>query len=601
MKTFAVLVVAVCVVSACGDDSGSAADASTACSFWTDADDIAEPAIYTPRWAFEPWISKDISDAQDTRDFVAGFFDRDIPVGAVVIDSPWESHYNTFVPSSSRYPGFEDLVDELHAQDIRVVMWMTQMVNESSVDFEPGGDMYEGPSPNYAEGDECGFFVNESDGYLWWKGVGAGVDFFNQDAVAWWRRQQDHVLDMGIDGWKLDFGDQYIPPPTVYTAAGPVDHQDYSEAYYREMLSYGVHRRGSEFVTMVRPYDESYGFPGRFYARPEHAPVGWVGDNRRDWFGLIDALDHMFRSADEGYVVIGSDVGGYLDFNDIDRTETFPFDTLVFARWTAVGALTPFFQLHGRANITPWTVPDNVDLTVELYRYWSILHSELVPFWYSLAQGAYAGGAPLMRTIGELDDWADDWRFQIGEAFLVAPIFDDTGVRDVALPAGARWYDWWQPQADAFDGGTTIADYDATDRRRVPLFIREGAIIPAKVWNDVTGLGTVAHADLLTVAVYPGSTASTFSLHDEDDAITTIDATATSVTISRTVRGTVLKVRADVMPVSVSVDGSPASEHATRGEFDAAASGWLADPTNRAIWIKLPMSTDTTAVAWTVP
>lgn len=42
----------------------------------------------TPLWAFEPWISKDISTADDTRAFVKGFKDRGIPVGVVVLDSP---------------------------------------------------------------------------------------------------------------------------------------------------------------------------------------------------------------------------------------------------------------------------------------------------------------------------------------------------------------------------------------------------------------------------------------------------------------------------------------------------------------------------------
>ena len=51
---------------------------------------LAEPVRYTPRWAFTPWISKDLSDGPDTYAFVDGFKSRDIPVGVVVIDSlPW--------------------------------------------------------------------------------------------------------------------------------------------------------------------------------------------------------------------------------------------------------------------------------------------------------------------------------------------------------------------------------------------------------------------------------------------------------------------------------------------------------------------------------
>ena len=57
-------------------------------------------------------------------------------------------------------------------------------------------------------------------------------------------------------------------------------------------------------MTMVRAYDASYQFAGRFFARKEHAPVAWMGDNRRDYVGLADALDQMFVSARAGYTVL---------------------------------------------------------------------------------------------------------------------------------------------------------------------------------------------------------------------------------------------------------------------------------------------------------
>jgi len=108
----------------------------------TAADRAAPPARHTPRWAFEPWISKDISDTDDTYAFVDGFAQRDIPVGVVVLDSPWETHYNTFVPNPTRYHDFDQLVADLHGRDMRIVLWITQMVNNYGMDFEVGGDTF---------------------------------------------------------------------------------------------------------------------------------------------------------------------------------------------------------------------------------------------------------------------------------------------------------------------------------------------------------------------------------------------------------------------------------------------------------------------------
>lgn len=433
------------------------------------------------------------------------------------------------------------------------------------------------------------------------------MDFFNPRARAWWHGQQNALLDMGINGWKLDFGESYIRTHTVETYDGEKSHQAYSEEYYRDYYAYGALRRGGtdEFVTMARPWDESYDFEGRFFARPEHVPVAWVGDQRRDWFGLSDALDHIFRSASAGYVVVGSDIGGYLDFDDKDPLGAkIPFDIEAFERWVAMGAMTPFMQLHGRTNLTPWSVPgcegSCVDDVVERYRYWSKLHSALVPFFYSLAQEAYAHDGPMIVPQGEQGSWAGDYRFMLGEAFLVAPILDASGVRDVVLPAGANFYDWWDPAADALPGGSTLVDYDATDRARIPLFVRAGAIVPMHVGDATNSLGTVASAGALTVLVYPDSATSSFLLHDADDQVTEIEAQRTAsgarVVLSRSLASTILRIRADAVPSDVRVGGESATEHADRVAFDGAAAGWLSDAENRWVWVKLGPASDVVQV-----
>lgn len=550
------------------------------CAYHTPADSPPEPRRHTPRWAFKPWISKDISTRDDTFAFVGGFQDRDIPVGVVVLDSPWETHYNTFEPSPTRYPDFGGMVTDLRARGVRTVLWITPQVNQTGIDLEAGGDLYRGPAPNLAEGQRCGFFVNDGALHLWWKGQGAAVDFLNPHARGWWHRQQDALLDLGVAGWKLDFGDQYVRTDPVLTAAGPVPHQTWSEAYYRDFLAYAAARNGvEEFVTMVRPWDESYEHAGRFFARPEHAPVGWVGDNRRDWVGLIDALDHIFRSAQAGYVVVGADLGGYLDRDDQALSEQVPYSRETFFRWTAQAALTPFMQLHGRANLTPWTLPDGgEEESVRIYRFWSWLHTSLIPFWYSLAEAAYAGGEPIIRPIGDgPEQWANDWRYLLGDALLVAPLLADGGIRDVILPAGERWYDWWRPLEPALDGGQTLRGYAVNDPGRIPLFVREGAIIPLDVVNDVNGLGDAESAGKLTVLAWPGRL-STFRLVDEDDQPTEIATQViegrAEIRLSRVLRPTLLRVRT-LTAVGVRLNGA---DHAA----------WRRDPAAGVVVVEVP-------------
>jgi alpha-glucosidase (family GH31 glycosyl hydrolase) len=262
-----------------------------------------------------------------------------------------------------------------------------------------------------------------------------------------------------------------------------------------------------------------------------------------------------------------------------------------------MSAFMPFFQLHGRANITPWTVPDHVDETVALYRYYAHLHHELVPFFYSLTRRGDAGGPTVIRPIGGEADWPDDWRFQVGEAFLIAPVFSPAPTRTVELPAGAALWPWAGAQDGPLAGGTTKS-YDATQRGFIPAFLREGAIVPMHVDSDATGLGSKATATALTVLAVPSATTSSFELDDDDDAITTLTLGARAFTMSRALRSTYVRLWLVDTPTMVELDGTALTKVADRGALEAAPSGWFTTANGHEVWVKVPAKTSALALQW---
>ncbi len=563
---------------------------------------IPEPVLYTPRWAFLPWISKDISDRDDTYEFVDGFIDRDIPVGVVVLDSPWDTNYTEFIPNPNRYGDFPGMVEDMSERGVRIVLWTTQFINETSIDLESGGDIYDGPAANFPEADACNFCVNDNDIYFWWKGYGCGLDFFNEDALYWWNEQTRALIELGVAGWKLDFGDSYVRTDTVDTAIGNIPHQQYSEEYYRAMLAWGQSLVGREnFITMVRPYDKSYDFEGRFFARPEHAPVAWVGDNRRDWVGFIDAMDHIFRSAEAGYRVVGSDLGGYLDRDDANLLINVPENEQAFFTWTAVSALSPFMQLHGRANLTPWTFGSDPEATVANYRYWAKLHTELIPVMYSLANTTAEDAPALIDPVGEsLEEWDGDWSYVFSGAFYVAPPLDDTLLREVTLPEGDQWFDWWNPAAGPIEGGTIINAPLEPTPGMIPVYLRNGSLLPMVIEDDVTGLLAGTDATRTTL-LYAGDTNGAFTELLDDgttiDYATTIDGSDYTFSWNTTPRSVTIHAVIDSEPADVLINDAriaPADSIDALPTDDTPAWAW--DEDERLLIVRVPASETETIV-----
>jgi len=128
----------------------------------------------TPQWAFGVWMwEDDVNTAAAVMDLVTGCAEHDLPLSAVIIDSPWATAYNNFVWDEDRYPEPQQLIDELHARGIRVVFWMTCMVNLPDKQADARGSAED----LYATAKAKGYLANDGATVKWWKGEGAFVDY----------------------------------------------------------------------------------------------------------------------------------------------------------------------------------------------------------------------------------------------------------------------------------------------------------------------------------------------------------------------------------------------------------------------------------------
>ena len=89
----------------------------------------------TPAWAFKHIVWEDsLNTSVGARQIVDAYLQRDIPVGGIIIDSPWSTAYCDFNWDTDRYPDHRELCSYFKEKNVKVILWMTGAVNCTSVD-----------------------------------------------------------------------------------------------------------------------------------------------------------------------------------------------------------------------------------------------------------------------------------------------------------------------------------------------------------------------------------------------------------------------------------------------------------------------------------
>ena len=537
----------------------------------------------SPKWVFEPWVWEDSHNTDDsTLSLINGYFIRDIPIGAVIIDSPWETDYNTFVFDNERYVHPDVLInDSLKNKGIHVILWITGVIDSCC--------------GLYNNAKSKGYFINNGELTDWWKGCGRAshIDFFNPDAVEYWESLMDNVFNnYEVDGWKVDETDSYLNDQ-ILTYEGIKTKREYSDAYYSEIYNYTHTKRGKNGMITARPF-----YNQRWYAPVSVNTAGWVGDQINSWDGLQNALNNIFISASMGYAAVGSDIGGYY-------TEDIPVqDKTVFLRWAQLGALVPIMENGGTIDSChkPWLFDES---TVQTYRYFADLHNELVPYLYSYDIAAHLTGTSILRPFGtrgspDTNSWIGDWKYLLGDNLFVAAIYQDNVSRTITFPEGS-WINYWD-ENDIHKGGTTAAlDYSID---RYPLFIRSGAIIPMNVDTYITGHGSEFSKNYLTLLIYPDGLSS-YQYYTDESTSTEIkcneESNGFTISFSENTGSTIIRLRNKIEPENVRLNGSVnLAKKNSFSDFERSSSGWFNGRMNEGeniyTWIKFSDPVDTVYV-----
>ncbi len=497
-----------------------------------------------PQWALAPmqWrndLEVDVQDGVITStgtDMLLGDIEalneRQLPFSTVWVDAPWETGYNTFVVNETQLPNFDDSIATLAAHGIVPLVWATEHVNSSDDSGQMVGMPAFGSQALFDEFNDAGFLVKAGDGspfvFPWGRGDGAHVDFSNPDACAAWQANIVPLLQRGVRGFKLDYGETMRAdllglvantlPVFADGATTAVHHTRYARLYHECYIGALQQVHGDDWFIITRTggiFDQKNGvaiWPGDLDS--DFTGLGELTENgERRVGGLKSGIAGALSCAMSGYPLYGHDVGGYR--GDQVTPEA-------FARWAEAGALQTIMQVGGGSNQAPW---DDFLLDVEdAFARAAHLKMALWPMYEAgLAQAMGDGdGTPLMVPLGvymgdDAEAWADHSAMVLFDVLAAYPVVDEGAVtRQVRLPAG-EWYAFSAVAGDAPDvasveAGPATITVDAPVGV-LPLFLKAGSSLVLDEESDAllptTIDGRVGLAAARVVVTAPGPSSVT--------------------------------------------------------------------------------------------
>ena len=475
--------------------------------------------VLPAKWAFGTliWRNENKDQAEVLSDMQA-IRDNDLAISGMWLDRPFDVAVNDFGFDPKKFSDPVAMVQKVHDLGFRMGEWSTPYLDPG-----PG-------NPKADHRDEAvqkGYFVTTPLGNAETKlsQWGAPIDLTNPDALAFWKSLVKKAADAGIEGWKMDYGEDI--QTGILTSR---THYSFSDGSDERTMHHGFH------PFYHRPYAESLPATGGWllsragtYGDQIYSSIIWPGDLCANWAhhgecdangttchtgGLPASISASISLPASGYPLFGPDTGGYKHGRAGKE---------LFIRWLQHSSFSGILQIGGGDQHNPWDFsaypgnPYNLEGTsqfdqevLDISRYFIRLHTRLFPYIYSYAQNAHDHKPGLTRALGlqfpELNDRPDIAEFEpneymFGEDILVAPFSAPGGKRKVLIPKG-QWLNWWTHEAVGLADAATVIDVQMP-LAQSPMFVRAGALI-AMLRQTVDTLAPTTAKDVDSFAGNPG-------------------------------------------------------------------------------------------------
>ena len=427
-----------------------------------------------PAWSFGLWLSTSFTtdyDEETVTGYIEGMAQRDIPLEVFHFDCYWmkEFQWCDFLWDERMFPDPVGMLKRLKDKGLKICVWINPYIAQKSKLFD------------YAR--EKGYLLKLKNGDVWqwdlWQAGMGIVDFTNQEACQWYQGLLKGLLEMGVDCFKTDFGER-IPTNVEYCdGSDPMKMHNYYAYLYNETVY--------ELLEKEKGKAEAVVFARSATVGAQKFPVHWGGDCWATYQSMAESLRGGLSLSMSGFGFWSHDIGGFESTATPD----------LYKRWVAFGMLSSHSRLHGSKSIrVPWVFDEEA---VAVLRFFTKLKCSLMPYLYENAYRTSKTGCPMMRSM--VMEFTDDpackyldTQYMLGDALLVAPIFNDVGDVTYYLPEG-RWTNFIT--GEEVSGGKYAAENH--DYFSLPLMVKANSLIPV---GKEDGKADYDYADGVTLHLF---------------------------------------------------------------------------------------------------
>jgi len=468
-----------------------------------------------PLWTYGFWQSRERYKSQDELlEVVTKFRDLGVPLDGIIQD--WQYWGNNYLWNAMEFlnPGYYDpqkMVNDVHGLNAHIIISV----------WNSFGPM----TKQYQELDKINALFNfdtwpQSGSEKWPPRLDypSGVRVYDPYNPAarniYWNYLNKGLFSLGIDGWWIDSSepDHFNPKPSDF------DTKTYLGSFRKVRNAFPLMTVGGVYQHQRALTSEKRVFiltRSAFAGQQRYGANTWSGDVVASWDALRNQISAGLNFSLCGIPYWNCDLGGFFLWNFKNPLENADYREL-HVRWMEFGTFCPMMRSHGEGaprEIYQFGKKGNpIYDAIEKY---INLRYRLLPYIYSASWNVTAHQSSIIRAL--VMDFANDKQaldindeFMFGGSLLVNPITQPVYSKDVYLPKGNDWYDFWT--GDRFNGGQTIKKEAPLDV--IPLFVKAGTILPI---GPKVQYATEKKWDSLEIRIYEGANGEFTLYEDEND------------------------------------------------------------------------------------